>query len=62
MIEETFLDDYAKKLVALGYDQQTAEEYAGRIGDVIRLNDDGNWVVPDGKGGVLATVPPLDKN
>lgn len=62
MIEETFLSDYAKKLVALGYDQQTAEEYAGWIGDCIGIDDDGNWVVEDDDGNVLATVPPLDKD
>lgn len=46
-------------IMAQGYDEDTACEYAALLGDTIPLDEEGRWLVVDQRGNVLARLTPL---
>ncbi len=46
-------------IMAQGYDEDTASEYAALIGDTPNLDKDGRWLVIDESGKHLATIDPV---
>jgi hypothetical protein len=58
MNEETFLTELTGQIMAQGYDEATASDYAVLIGDCPIKDDDGHIVVMD-DGKIVATLKPL---
>ena len=48
MMDEAGLTKLAREIMALGYDEETAFEYAALIGDTPIMAEDGRVVVYDG--------------
>jgi len=55
MTEEQF-NRLVDRIMALGYDEETAADYAYRIGDTPLLDGDGNVIVRGDDGTVLAVL------
>ncbi len=49
MMDEAGLTKLAEQIVALGYDEETAYEYAALIGDTPIVAEDGRVIVMDGE-------------
>ena len=47
------------EIMSQGYDRETAGRYAGLIGDTPMMDEEGNLVVMEGGGRVLARLKPL---
>lgn len=59
MIEESDFEAMVQAIIAQGYDQETAGDYAARIGDTPVFDDDGMIIIRDGDE-VVARLKPFD--
>lgn len=57
MMNEESLDVLAAEIMALGYDEETAGDYAAYIGDLPIKDERGNIIVQDETGRELARLP-----
>jgi len=53
------LAELAKEIMAQGHNERTAYRYAALIGDTPLSDGNGNTIVRDERGRVLATLKPL---
>jgi len=59
MIDDSGLEQLTQEIMAQGYDEATASEYAALIGDLPLTDEKGNVVVRDERGRELARLKPL---
>jgi hypothetical protein len=57
MMEPDALDDTANRIRALGYDQETADNYAVAIGDCPEYDDNGQLIIRR-EGRIVDRLPP----
>jgi len=61
MISKEQFNQIVDAIMAQGYDEDSASNYAGLIGDTPNVNsENGKWRVVSRKGELLAEIDPLD--
>jgi hypothetical protein len=60
MLAPESLTKLTHEIMKQGFDVETASAYALRIGDVPRMDKDGNFIVLDDRGNELTRVKPLE--